>query len=323
MNDETLLGYLLDALDRDARQGVEAYLRVHPDAYARLAMLGRLARPLAADADAPDPPAGLAESTLARVAGLSSLRLPAAPSTASQAGAPRRGLRPADFIAASLILVLAAGLCLTWLAREWRDYRILACQNNLHRLWTALQVYADQHPENGGSFPRVEPQGPHSFAGVFVPVLTDSGALGRDAATVCPGRDGRASPPCSLAALDDLALNRPREYRARVHDLGGDYAYSLGYRRGDELVGLSRDAGDLLPILADKPRDAGLGNSPNHGGAGQNVLYIGGPVRWCPVANVGVNQDDIYRNISFQVFAGEQKFDTVLGSSDASPCPNP
>ncbi len=323
MNDDTLLGYLLDALDRDARRAVEGHLRAHPEAHARLAELGRLVRPLAADADAPEPPAGLAEATLAHVAGVSCRRLPAAPPPPRQAGAPpRRPLRRADLITAALVLVLAAGLGLSWLARQWRDYRVLACQNNLHRLWTALQVYADQHPEDGGAFPRVEPAGPRSFAGVFMPVLADAGALGPDASTVCPAQGEPAPPPCSLAQLDELRATNPAS-TARVRGLGGDYAYTLGYRRGDDVVGLSRDCGDLLPILADRPGAGGAGNSPNHGGAGQNVLYIGGQARWCAEPNVGVDRDDIYRNVQLQVFAGQHEFDTVLGPSDASPCPNP
>ena len=254
MNDDTLLGYLLDALDRDARRAVEAHLRTHPEVHARLAQLGRLVEPLAADADAPEPPTGLAESTLAHIAGSSWRRLPAAPPPRRSGAFPRWSLRRADLVTAALVLVLAAGLGLTWLARQWRDYRVLACQNNLHRLWTALQIYADEHPADGGAFPRVEPTGPRSFAGVFVPALTDAGALGPDVTTVCPAQGGSAPPPCSLAELDALARNQPCEYRARVRELGGDYAYTLGYRRGDDVVGLSRDCGDLLPILADRPR---------------------------------------------------------------------
>ena len=324
MTDETLLGYLLDALNRDERQAVEAHLRAHPEARTRLAGLRRLAEPLAVDADSPEPPPGLAESTLVCIADLPCRRLPAAPPPLSQFGAPvRRGLRRADLVVASLVLVLAAGLCLTWLARQWRDYQVLACQNNLRRLWVALQVYADQHPEDGGAFPRVEPDPPRNFAGVFMPALADAGALGADVSTMCPARGGRVPAPCSLGQLDALAKEQPCEYQARARELGGDYAYTLGYRRGDALFGLSRDCGDLLPILADRPREAGLGNSPNHGGAGQNVLYIGGQVRWCAGPNVGVNQDDIYRNLKYQVLAGEHEFDTVLGPSDASPCPNP
>jgi hypothetical protein len=326
MPDDVLLGYLLDALDRDARRTVEDQLRAHPDAGARMATLRRMLAPLEADVEAPEPPPGLAESTLARIAEHAPLRrLPTAPPPSPrQAGAPaRRNLRRADLVVAGLMTVLAAGLCLTWLARQWRDYQVLACQNNLHRLWAALQVYADGRPEDGGAFPRVTPLPPRNFAGVFMPVLADAGALGADATAVCPARGGPPPAPCTLAQLDDLARRRPDEYWTKASALGGDYAYTLGYRRGRDLFGLSRDSGDLLPILADRPRDAGLGNSPNHDGSGQNVLYIGGHVRWCDVPTVGVDRDDIYRNLKYQVFAGEHELDTVLGPSNASPIPNP
>ena len=324
MSDETLLGYLLDGLDRDERRAVEAHLRSHPEARARLAELRRLLTPLDADGEAPEPPPGLAESALANLAGGCD-RLPAAPPPSPhQAGAPgRRGPRRADLVAAALVLVLTAGLFVTWLARQWRDYQILACQANLHRLWTALQVYADDHPEDGGAFPRVEARPPHNFAGVFVPILADAGALGPDGNTVCPARGGQPTPPRPLADLDALARDRPDEYRALARALGGDYAYTLGYRQGGELFGLSRACGGLAPILADRPSEAGMGNSPNHGGAGQNVLCIGGAVRWCVSPDVGVDRDDIYLNLKYRVLAGEHEFDTVLGPSDASPCPNP
>ena len=324
--DENLLGYLLDALDRDARRAVEAHLRLHPEARARLEELRQMLAPLADDADAPEPPPGLVASTLAHIAAHQAAhRLLKAPQPSRrQIGMfSRRGPRRADLVVAALILLFSAGMGMTWLARQWRDYRILACQSNLHGIWTALQVYADGHAENGGSFPRVEVEPPRNFAGVYVPVLADAGVMGADVHTTCPAQPQRPATICSLSELNDLSRNRPDEYQALTRELGGDYAYTLGYRDGNDLLGLSRDSGDLLPILADRPQSDGRGNSPNHGGAGQNVLYIGGQVRWCVEPTVGVNRDDIYRNLRNQVLAGEHHFDTVLGSSDANPCLGP
>jgi hypothetical protein len=321
--DENLLGYLLDALDPDAYRAVEAHLRLHPDARARLEELGQMLAPLTADAAAPEPPSHLAAFTLARVAAhQTAQRLLAAPQPSRrQIGMPfRRGPRRADLVVAGLILLLSAGMGMTWLARQWRDYRVLACQNNLHGIWTALQVYADGHPEGGGAFPRVEVEPPRNFAGVYMPVLTDAGAVGANVNTACPAQNQRPTTTCSLSELEELSRRRPDEYQALTRDLGGDYAYTLGYREGDELMGLRRDSGNLLPILADRPRTDGRGNSPNHGGAGQNVLYIGGQVRWCVEPTVGVDRDDIYRNLKNQVLAGEHQLDTVLGSSEATPC---
>ena len=67
---------------------------------------------------------------------------------------------------------------------------------------------------------------------------------------------------------------------------------------------------------------AGLGMTPGarrHGGAGQNVLYIGGNVRWCVQRTVGQDRDDIYVNKFNLLRAGEGRSDTVLGPGDARP----
>lgn len=323
MMDETLIGYLLDALDRDGRRAVEAYLRLHPEARTRLSVLRRMLEPLADDGDDPEPPPGLADRTIGHLAGRRPhLRLPGAPPPSRrQVGeAARRGPRRIDLVVAVLALALTAGLCMSWLGRQWRDYRVLACQNNLRQFWAALQVYADGRSD--AAFPRVEAAPPRNFAGVFVPVLADAGALGSDVTVSCPARGRQAPAPCPLADLEDMARRRPNDFQALTRDAGGDYAYTLGYRDGDDVAGLRRDSGDLLPILADRPA-AGGGNSPNHDGAGQNVLYIGGQVRWCAGPNVGVDRDDIYLNLKNRVYAGEHQFDSVLGPSDASPCPVP
>ena len=132
-------------------------MRLHPEARARLSVLRRMLEPLADDGDDPEPPPGLADRTIAHVADQRPhLRLPGAPPPSRrQVGeAARRGPRRIDLVVAVLALALTAGLCMSWLGRQWRDYRVLACQNNLRQFWAALQVYADGRPD--AAFPRVE-----------------------------------------------------------------------------------------------------------------------------------------------------------------------
>ena len=62
-----------------------------------------------------------------------------------------------------------------------------------------------------------------------------------------------------------------------------------------------------------------LGNSLNHGGTGQNVLYFGGNVTFATHRHVGVDGDDIYLNKRNRVAAGVNRWDTVLGASAAHP----
>src|SRR5712692_9155515 len=64
---EDFVGYLLGALDRDAAEQVEKQLTENPAARRELERIGQALRPLAEDAPAMDPPAGLADRTVRMV----------------------------------------------------------------------------------------------------------------------------------------------------------------------------------------------------------------------------------------------------------------
>src|SRR5438874_72908 len=65
--DEDLVGYLLDVLDEPARRATEAHLNANPDARRKLDLLRRALAPLDSTRESAEPPAGLAERTLALV----------------------------------------------------------------------------------------------------------------------------------------------------------------------------------------------------------------------------------------------------------------
>src|SRR5262249_3608133 len=111
----------------------------------------------------------------------------------------------------------------------------------------------------------------------------------------------------------------------------GCYAYSLGYVQDSadgskHLFGLSRDIGEeqeWVPLLADRPPFApgetqSAANSPNHGGRGQNVVFVDGRGKFLPVRRLGVG-DDIYMNHHGHIAAGITRADAVLGCGWASP----
>jgi hypothetical protein len=319
--DENLVGYLLKSLDPQTQSEVESHLRTHPEARARLKLLERALAPLAADAEMAVPPPTLRLHTLARVAEYRCRSLPSAPPPSPrQVGTPtRRWARRADWLVAASLLLVLGGLSLSGLLHLWNGYQRMACANNLRQFGGALAAYSDLHD---GKFPAVEKgenAGPRAVAGIFVPVLNDAGLLGPDASVICPAQGPRALPSVSVAKLETLFDTQPAEFQKVASRLGGSYAYSLGYQEADLHLGLSRSLGDKQPILADRPDPAGFGNSPNHGGRGQNVLYIGGQVRWCTEATVGINRDHIYLNQNNCVQAGLNRTDTVLGPSDAVP----
>jgi prepilin-type processing-associated H-X9-DG protein len=117
------------------------------------------------------------------------------------------------------------------------------------------------------------------------------------------------------------------EFRRHIQSFAGCYAYSLGYNDGRTVHGLRLIPGDpmniSLPILADRPPpgvDSGdPGNSLNHGGLGQNVLFIDGHCGFRTVRTVGFEGDDIYVNFDRKVAAGKTRLDSVLASSDCKP----
>ena len=318
--DENLVGYLLNALDDDTRRGVESYLRTNPEARFKLARLRERLAPLAADRDTIEPPPGLARATLARLRRAETL--PAAPRVSAAAVGGRSWWRRADVLAAAASLLIAVGIGVAWLASARQRSDILACQDNLRRLHGALMAYSELRPDK--AFPRVEAEGPRAVAGVFIPQLVDAGTLGQDVSVSCPARGRRPAPsePGQVRRLEELyTTNRPA-YTQAVKEVAGCYAYSLGYRDESGLHGLRRGAGDLLPILADCPpfhEGAEGGNSMSHGGGGQNVLTIGGSVRFCTTRTVGLGGDDIYLNRQQRVLAGLYPTDTVLAVSDAIP----
>jgi hypothetical protein len=100
--------------------------------------------------------------------------------------------------------------------------------------------------------------------------------------------------------------------------LSWDYAFNVGYRHQSghpgplEFVHSSR-----IPVLADQPRHDNLlriyaGNSPNHGGRGQNVLLGDGSVRWFGTRTISPIDPDLYLNNDHQPRPGVHVQDSVL-----------
>jgi prepilin-type processing-associated H-X9-DG protein len=325
--EENLVGYLINALDDDAQQELEASLRKSPELQARLEVLERALAPLAADRDVDEPHPGLVLSTLARIAEYKCRKLPDAPPPPRSQTVPvvRPWPRRADALVAALLLIVLGGIGSSFLLHLWRDYHGRAvCQENLRLIWTGLQTYCDAH---AGNFPTVEAKGPHGVAGMFVPALGDSGMLGSETFVTCPSQQRRPGEHRSVTEMEALYQSNPDAFRQEAKRLAGGYAYTLGFRdAAGGYHGLRCDSVEsgnlkLLPIVADHLDSLTQRNSPNHGGDGQNVLYLDGHAEWRTSRNAGINGDDIFVNWDNQVLAGKSREDTVLGSGDASPGP--
>ncbi|HMF13727.1 MAG TPA: hypothetical protein VKE94_15520 [Gemmataceae bacterium] len=322
--DESLVGYVLNALDADDHAAVEDRLRNHPQEQERLDRLRLALGPLAADVEDEEPPPYLVVRTIARIAEYHCRKLPPAPPPISERAARRGGWRWADAAIAAGIVLCVLTLVPTLAQRLWHQYQVYSCASNLHKFHDALIRYADTHD---GALPMVQARGPRSVAGIFVPVLHDAGVLDSDARVTCVASGERTPLNRSVQDLEDLYVQRPEEFRAVARKLSGCYAYTLGYFDGAKLVGARRSDDGRTPLMADcPPSDAPLfagGNSPNHGSRGQNVLFLDGSVTFCASRRVGLDGDDIYLDRSQPPCqrAGVDRRDTVLGPSGASPWP--
>ena len=316
--EENLIGYLLEALDGKTRAQVEAQLHAEPETRWRLEQLRLAMEPLALDRAEVAPPPGLAVRTVARIAEYCCRELPRAPA-ASRPLAPRSWWRRADVVVAAVLFLSVLGIGVPALSRirDRSGPAIVECQNNLRVFHIALQTYYDQHRK----FPSVAAERPRDAAGVLVPLLASSGVLPNPGEVRCPGNPVAIS--CGLS-LDQVRALSPEDFFRKAGTLNPSFAYSLGHRDTEgNYFGPTLPEGRLaseFPLMADAPPPEALtGNSKNHGGRGQNVLFADGHVRFVTLRNVGFQKDDIFLNRAQKVAAGFDPCDSVLGYSAARP----
>jgi hypothetical protein len=323
--EENLAGYLLNALDVETHEQVKHHLQANPEAQRQLETIRQTLHLLEADREDPEPPHGLKYAALAHIAEYRCRTLPKAPKPLpSQVVSKRSWWRRADVAIAAALMLTITGVGLPGIASLWRQARIAACKDNLRRWHASLAGYSDTHH---GDFPRIEADPPFNFAGAYVPILHDGGTLPGDISVGCPGNGLNQPSPLTLQELVAMQSTEEgrRHYQDVVKKIGGCYAYSLGYQDNADGTphhfGLRCDSGDRLPIMSDKPPYSDgacpLGNSSNHGGTGQNVLFIGGNVNYYPTRYVGMGGDDIFSNKHNKMAAGFGLSDSVLGPSQA------
>lgn len=332
--EENFIGYALGSLDPETTRSVEAFVAEHPEAKRQIELLRRAFAPLADDRDAIDPPADLALRTIGFVAEhivategsiasesnspvadfIRTLhqpteKLPAGPTPvypvqASEASPPSWSPRNLFVTGGLTVAVLMIGVAAVMTIRQTRD--VQACQNNLRAMHQSITSYCDA---NGNQCPQVQPGADVRD----VLARLNDGHLQQSVSFVCPGSGHvhvtkRVDGKTFIPAAADI-----------------EYAYCMGYR--DEfghLNGLIRGSeNDNYPIMADAPERYGdQAVAVNHR-KGQNVLFLGGNVRFCTNVNVGPMidgvPDDIYYNTIHQPRAGTHRWDSVLGRANEQP----
>ena len=310
MNADEFLDHALGQLDDPLRLALEESERSDPDLAAKLRRTRLGLERLLDDGLSYDPPPGLANRTVAFV----SARRAKAPSILDFAP-PRVPFRWADFAVAASIFIAGLLTLMPAVQRSRERMNQAGCVFNLAQIGKGLGQYALTH----ASYPSPPGDRSDAHSGLFAATLPETGMLPDVSVLDCP-YNGRcdlrhARQMKSFDQADDIRKSDPELFQKMVC---WDYGYNPGYRRASGTIGpIEARPASLIPVVADQPpSDAHLGrideNSPNHFGAGQNVLYSDGAVRWHRSRLVGPDDRDVYLNNARKMEPGVNERDSVI-----------
>ncbi len=320
--EQDLVGFVMGCLEGDEKKGFEQLLRSNPDLARQASLLKESLTGL--ERETYQPPRNLAQRAIAKVAqareadSVTIMRLPKAPPP------PRPAWnwatwKIADLFVAAGVMVVAGMVAFPTIRHAWQVQREVGCSNNLRNVGLWSNDYALR---NNGYYPQVGGLGSKDVAANFPMILKECGYFPDGNHPFCS-----EPPPPNLtnrAEVDRLSRQDPDKFHWAARRIGGSYSYNMGYRDANgKLIAPHRRDGDNFPLVADRgPRTLGVvnpnGNSPNHGGRGQNVLQAGGNVRFVNSRHLP-GGDDIYLNQNGQPRAGIHVGDSSLGDGDHHP----
>lgn len=328
---DQLLGYVLGALEASEHERVEQLLGSDARLREEMELAHKALTPLKCDQDHLEPPPGLAAMTCRKVASVRVERVHPTQRrvTLSAEGAvrPRRSLfgwSLVDVAVAAGILIAAGMLILPALNHSRFNAQVARCQNNLATIGRALGDYSTKDPQ--GNYPVIPVSGHLSAAGLYAPKLIHSGHIAQEKANVfrC-SLDGTCKQPdiVPIPTMTELEGASKDQARKLLRHTGGSYGYTLGYMDSDGVYHPTQRRGRTnFPIMSDAPcPKLGYGQSSNHGGYGQNVLYDDGHVRYTTTSHQidGTTDPDFFHNDAGEVAAGTHVNDAVIGCSSARP----
>jgi hypothetical protein len=312
MNAEETLDYALGRLEGHRRDEFERRLASDTLLADRVEHLTQAVHHLLDDDSTHDPPEGLASRTIAFVTEAKT-RKQTRPFHDQWGG--RSPFRWADVaVAASIFFVgVLTIIPLLQYARDRRNQA--ACEFNLKQIGQNLSLYATSH----SSYPYPSQDHADDPIGSFALVLNDEGLLPDPSVLDCPYNGPLTHRVTQLPKYENLRNIRqtdPERYQ-RLVGLS-DYAYHAGYRHPTGQVGpLETRLSGAIPLIADKPghdhsHAVKPGNSPNHAGLGQNVLFSDGGVKWRRSRFVSAQDPDIFLNNEKLPRPGTHVQDSVL-----------
>lgn len=313
MNAPDMLDYALGQLEGDAAEGAAREAEADPALAGRLDRLIRSLDVLLDDGeDAFAPPPGLSKRALDFVDRSARHR----PAVLEFPATPRR-FRLGDFAVAATIFLAGLLALAPAILRGRERWGRAACANNLLKVGVRLHQYAALN--NAYPFVGADEEVPH--VGAILCRLKEAGfhVDPRDLQCPCSESGRKLDRVPELSEVRDAMKTSPDAPCRLLHN---DYAFHIGSYPSPvgaaEPGPLRPDAGlQAIPILADRPGfDASGaihdGNSPNHGGQGQNVLYADGHSGWLPTRRVSPADHDLYLNNENRPAYGLGPHDAVL-----------
>ena len=314
MNPSDMLDHALGKLDGPELDAFERELATDPDASRRAERLAWAIHSLVDDGDDSqyNPPPGLADRTILFVR-----ESKTAQRSVFEFVPVRVPFRWADVAVAAGILFAGLITLLPAVERSRAQMNQAGCTDNLQRLGRALWHYGNDHRH----FPFGPETNAEAHTGSFAAMLQDDGYLKDLTLLDCPSNGAHEHPPLPrFGELAALARSNPDAFH---RCLCWDYAYNVSHKGDSGRVDpIKADyAAAAIPILADKPdherfRRILSGNSANHGGRGQNVLYTDLHVGWHNTRRLSPLDADMYLNDDGELAPGCRKEDAVLCPSE-------
>ena len=223
----------------------------------------------------------------------------------------------ADFVVAAGVCLAASCLFFPALINSRYHWQLAGCQNNMRQVGQGLIEFSGGH---GGYFPAATSSGPFAAAGIYGPQLIQSKLVPDGRVFRCPAKGSTVV--IRVPDLSEILAAKGFQLDRLHREMGGDYAYHLGYLVNGRLYGVRNLGRTHGAILADAPLENLRNVSIGTHGKGQNVLFEDGHVCFLATRQrPGSSDDDIFFNNLGLQRAGMNADDVVLGASHVAPLP--
>ena len=209
-----------------------------------------------------------------------------------------KGFTLIELLVVIAIIAILAGMLLPALARAREEARKAVCKSNVKQIGLAISMYMNDFEEFYPTKALNLTVGVNDLRGLGALCLLYDQYITAKKIFKCPSTtDDPNNLEIGLNIDPTLGLITAK---AKNNNTGCGCSYAYDSQKGkltDPSTAIAADTHD--PTNRAK-------NSVNHNNTGQNVLYYDGHVEWGPTRNVGINNDDIWDNLT-----------SVLGYTDS------